>query len=80
MRTIVDLPDDQLERLASVCEREGISRAEAIRRAVAVYLARQPAGSDLDTTFGLWQTRVSNADVYIDRLRSEWGSPLDPGG
>ncbi len=39
MRTIVDLPDEQVEALAELCEREKISRAEAIRRAVAAMLA-----------------------------------------
>jgi len=34
MRTIIELPDAQLESLSRLCRREKISRAEAIRRAV----------------------------------------------
>jgi metal-responsive CopG/Arc/MetJ family transcriptional regulator len=41
MRTIVDLPDDQVRGLAALCESHGISRAEAVRRAVARLLAEE---------------------------------------
>ena len=34
VRTIIDLPDDQLRKLSDYCQREHVSRAEAIRRAV----------------------------------------------
>jgi len=34
MRTIVDIPDEQLGALARLCEKQEISRAEAVRRAV----------------------------------------------
>ena len=74
MRTIIDLPEDQLDRLASVCQREGISRAEAVRRAVAVYLARQPTDADLEGAFGMWAHRLGGSRAYVDRARSEWGS------
>jgi metal-responsive CopG/Arc/MetJ family transcriptional regulator len=35
MRTIVDIPEEQLQRLSELCRQEGLSRAEAIRRALA---------------------------------------------
>jgi polyphosphate kinase len=34
VRTIIELPEDQLGALDGICRRESISRAEAIRRAV----------------------------------------------
>ena len=34
VRTIVDLPEEQIRKLTLLCRRERISRAEAIRRAV----------------------------------------------
>jgi len=49
MRTIIDLPEDQLEGLAAVCEREKASRAEVIRRAVALYLASRPPARETGT-------------------------------
>ena len=70
MRTIVELPDAQLEALKSFCDREGISRAEAVRRAVAVLLDRdhwQQLGA-----FGLWRDAPIDAVAHQRRLRSEW--------
>lgn len=71
MRTIVDLPDEQLAALAAVCEREGISRAEAVRRAVAEFTGQSLAGRDT-SAFGLWKRRRRPALAYERRLRSEW--------
>ena len=36
MRTIIELPGEQVDALDALCRRDGISRAEAIRRAVAM--------------------------------------------
>jgi metal-responsive CopG/Arc/MetJ family transcriptional regulator len=52
MRTIVDIPDQNTKALDAVCGRENISRAEAVRRAVADDLARHKGGGD--AAFGLW--------------------------
>lgn len=71
MRTIIDIPEELLDRLAEICEREGISRAEAIRRAIAELTARG-ALPDEDA-FGLWRGRARSALEIEDRLRSEWG-------
>lgn len=71
MRTIVDLPDDQLEGLAEVCRREGVSRAEAVRRAVADYLdARRTR--ERDDVFGIWYSRTLDGLDYERELRREW--------
>lgn len=71
MRTIIDLPDEQLAALAAVCEREGISRAEAVRRAVAEFTRQSAAGRDT-SAFGLWKRRRTPGLAYERRLRSEW--------
>ena len=74
MRTIVDLPENQLEALSAVCDKEKISRAEAIRRALAKYLhAAKP--DDRASAFGLWKGRKLNAFKYEDKLRAEWERP-----
>ena len=71
MRTIVDLPDDQIAALKALAERNGLSRTELVRRAVAVYLEqrRVPAG---DAAFGLWRKRDEDGLDYQERLRREW--------
>ena len=56
MRTIVDLPDEQIDHLKVLAGRMRLSRAELVRRAVADYLRRHQAVPD-DEAFGLWQAR-----------------------
>jgi len=74
MRTIVDLPPDQLQALDLLCRRKGISRAEAVRRAVAEHLQRHPA--DPGRAFGLWRARRMGDSVdYQRRLRRKWDRP-----
>lgn len=71
MRTIVQLPDDQLRQLAELSRREKISRAEAIRRAVAEYARKRSAGG-IRKAFGLWRGRRRDGLAYERRLRREW--------
>lgn len=79
MRTIIELSEEQLARLAEVADREGISRAEAIRRAVdAAYADVAVAGSRAarEAVFGLWKGRKIEALRYVDKLRDEWEDRL----
>ena len=70
MRTIIDLPDHQLAALAELCEREKISRAEAIRRALDAMLAEKHT-VDRNAAFGAWAPRGDSRTV-VDTLREEW--------
>ena len=73
MRTLVDLPREQLEALAQLGKAQGRSRAALVREAVAEYLGKHEAGS-LDEAFGLWRTKreVEDGLAYQERLRAEW--------
>ena len=71
MRTIIDIPENQLKRLTRICEREQLSRAEIIRRAIAVYLRQGGAASE-DRAFGLWRDRGVEGLRYQEALRDEW--------
>lgn len=73
MRTIIELPGDQLEALASLCRSEGISRAEAIRRAVAQYIG-QRRDATASGAFGLWRDRPVDGVELQRQLRDEWAS------
>ncbi len=74
MRTIIELPLAQLQALDTLCVREGISRAEAIRRAVAEHLERHRA--DAAGAFGIWRARrIGDSVRYQRRLRQEWDRP-----
>jgi hypothetical protein len=71
MRTIVDLTDEQVKSLAALCAAQGISRAEAVRRAVTRLLAeeRRPGRQ---RAFGAWLGRTANGLTKVRSLRDEW--------
>jgi hypothetical protein len=80
MRTIVDLPEDQIKALDSIGKREDLSRTELVRRAVAAYLdgAQETAKSNLDRYFGMFkddQTVFDGLDglAWQKKMRAEWG-------
>lgn len=80
MRTIIDLTEEQVARLKEVGDRDGISRAEAIRRAVdSAYADVAMAGSRAarEEAFGLWKGRKVDALRYVDKLRDEWEDRLE---
>jgi metal-responsive CopG/Arc/MetJ family transcriptional regulator len=70
MRTLVDLPETELEQLNALSRERRVSRAELIRRAVAGYLEQNRTG--LEETFGLWKKKAVDGVKYQERLRGEW--------
>lgn len=70
MRTLVDIPDRQIQDLTAICMAENVSRAELIRRAISAYLEKnKPAAVE---AFGLWKERKVDGLEYQDQVRSEW--------
>ena len=72
MRTLVDIPDEQIDDLAIICEAKKVSRAELIRQAISVYIGTHklvPAEA-----FGLWKTKQPSLDglAYQEQARAEW--------
>lgn len=75
MRTIIDLPEDQLHALDAWRRVHGVSRAEAVRRAVAALLeAEARDGAAAAAAFGLWRDRGVDGLEEQERLRAEWDS------
>ena len=72
MRTIIELPDDQIQALGDICLQEKVSRAEIIRRAVDSYIQKKQSGKGR-SAFGLWKKKKVDALKYESRLRAEWG-------
>ncbi len=76
MRTIVDLPATQIKALDSYRKREGISRAEAVRRAVEAFIPTRGKGrADFAAhpAFGSSQRfRKEDSVKTVSRLREEW--------
>jgi hypothetical protein len=79
MRTIIDLPAEQLEALDVICERDRISRAEAVRRAVALLIS-DGASAGPSIAFGLWRGRGIDGLEYQARIRREWGEVFNRRG
>jgi len=71
MRTIVDLPEEELRALKAAAKRDEVSQAEAIRRAIRAYLAARPAPDRESPAFGLWADRQEGV-AYQRALRDEW--------
>jgi hypothetical protein len=71
MRTLIDLPDPQIQALAALCDRVKQSRAAVIRVAVDEYLARHKP-QPLQAGFGLWGTEGRDGLDYQRDIRAEW--------
>jgi metal-responsive CopG/Arc/MetJ family transcriptional regulator len=74
MRTLIDIPDEQLEQLREISNRENTSRAAIIREAIASYLAKRRKVGAKDA-FGLWRHEgrdVVDGVEYQKALRGEW--------
>jgi len=70
MRTIVDLPDEDLQAVKALARHAQVSQAEVLRRAVRLYL--ETTRPELDPeAFGLWQGREDGV-IYQRALRDEW--------
>ena len=64
------MPAKALKALGEICEKEKISRAEAIRRAVELYTDRKRLMTD--EAFGIWRSRRVDGLQYQEALRAEW--------
>ena len=71
MRTIVDLPDPERAQLDALCRQRGLSRAEALRQALRLWLQQQKP--EHGQVFGLWRDRHEDSLALQQSLRQEWG-------
>jgi hypothetical protein len=71
MRTLIDIPEEELTLLTSLSKQRGISRAELVRRAVSAYLEPLKEHGRADA-FGLWAERAGDGLAYQTRMRDEW--------
>ena len=77
MRTIIDLPEDPRDDLARFCEREGISRAEAVRQGIHLLLKEKADKKArlldaLRAAAGSWQGEPMDGLEYQLQMRAEW--------
>jgi metal-responsive CopG/Arc/MetJ family transcriptional regulator len=72
MRALIDIPKDVIKHLDALARSRQLSRAEIVRRAIAMYLAAQQHPHEREEVFGLWKDRTGDSLDDEDRLRSEW--------
>jgi metal-responsive CopG/Arc/MetJ family transcriptional regulator len=70
MRTIVDIPPAQLQQLEQICRREDLSRSEAVRRAISLFVVEY--GAPAEEAFGVWKARGRDGVHSQQALRDEW--------
>jgi len=70
MRTLVDIPEQQIKLLTSIAASKSISRAEVIRRAIAAYVEKN--GVNTEEAFGVLKNATQDGVAYQDQIRSEW--------
>ena len=70
MKTLIDIPDRQVHSLSELCEKFSISRAEAIRRAIDLFVQNNET-STIDV-FGAWKNKSEDGLTYQQKLRDEW--------
>lgn len=75
MRTLVDLPQEQVDELDRLSKAERRSRAALIRAAIADYLKehkRADRKAAFDAAFGSWADIGIDGLEYQERMRAEW--------
>lgn len=78
MRTLIDIPEEDMRWLDNRAVIEGKSRAAVVRDAVAKY--RTASTSDgIEQAFGLWRDRddIGDSVAWQRRMRAEWTRPWD---
>lgn len=75
MRTIVDLTDEQVAALKEIASEDGISRTEAVRRAIDLMVKERAARTKAAIRaegFGAWGPPDFDAREFVEAIRSEW--------
>ena len=79
MRTLVDIPDEDIEKLDALAAKEKRSRAATIRDAVKLYLVQNAGNKDwIARGAGYWKHRIDVGDaVEYQRAMREDRTPYE---
>jgi hypothetical protein len=72
MKILLDLPEESVRAIEAIAVRQGLPRAELLRRAVQSYVSTH--AEPISAFFGLWadNPKTSSPDEFLDELRKEW--------
>lgn len=73
MRTLLDIPEEDLKLLNKLSDAEEVSRAELVRRAIFQYLKAHRSTAKAEA-FGLWADAPEDGRSYQRKIRREWGT------
>ena len=77
MRTLVDIPNGELEALNALSKSRSVSRAELVRQAIKIFVeANRPAPTR--DGFGLWKGKGIDGLEFQRKIRAEWDREWDP--
>lgn len=73
MRTLVDIPDEDLEQLDAIASRGKKSRAAEIREAIRLHIVRKSSNDWLMRGYGYWKDRddIGDAVEYQRAIRED---------
>ena len=71
MRIIFDIPEEEINKLDEIANKQNVSRAELIRQAIRGFLG-PILKSKKNSAFGIWSDQEIDALDYENKLRSEW--------
>jgi predicted transcriptional regulator len=76
MRTLVDIPDDDIERLDALAQKGRRSRAAEIREAIRQYLRKSASNDWIERGRGYWKDRedIGDAVEYQRAMREDRSS------
>jgi metal-responsive CopG/Arc/MetJ family transcriptional regulator len=63
MRTLVDIPDQDIDQLDAIASREKKSRAAEIREAIQMHIARKRTNDWVRSSAGYWKNRTDIGDA-----------------
>lgn len=78
MRTLVDIPDEDIDKLDALATREKRSRAAIIRQAIKLYLAQTNRNDWIDRGYGYWADRdeIPDSLEYQRAIRGDHAAAL----
>jgi len=73
MRTTVNLSPEQIRALDQYGKKHGVSRAEAVRKAVTAFLSADSSNDRVaqHPAFGSMKSKVDSV-AFVRKLRNEW--------
>ncbi|MFN7096657.1 MAG: ribbon-helix-helix protein, CopG family [Gammaproteobacteria bacterium] len=73
MKTLINIPDNQLVIIQQICEEQHVSRTELIRQALTLLIERHNKKStNVDKAFGILRNKKLDSLAYQRKLREEW--------